>query len=215
MTAKMVESVVAAPRGREHQFRVGLDVFERVCLILAAAPFLMRFQHALQNDPWIFGLILGEMLTVGLLLIRRPGPMAGHPWAIFVAFVGTFTPLFVRAPDVPVFIEAGKVLMWAGFAMSLGAKLSLNRSFGMIAANRGVRRGGVYAFIRHPMYMGYAITHVGFVMVYPSLTNVCLYALTWTFQLLRIREEEKWLMQDPAYAEYAGQVRYRLIPGVY
>lgn len=215
MTAKTAEAAPIAGRGRGHQFRVGLDIAERVCLILAAAPFLMRFSHALEQDPWILGLILGEMLTVGLLLIRRPGPMAGHPWTIFVALVGTFIPLFVRAPDTPPYIEAGKVLMWVGFAMSLGAKLSLNRSFGMIAANRGVRRGGVYAFIRHPMYMGYAITHVGFMLVYPNLINAFMYLLTWTFQLLRIREEEKWLMQDPAYAEYAAKVRYRLIPGVY
>ncbi|WP_114226381.1 MULTISPECIES: methyltransferase family protein [Sphingomonas] len=215
MTANTAEIAPPSPRGRSYNVRVGLDIAERVCLILAAAPFLMRFSTALQQDPWILGLILGEMMTVGLLLIRRPGPMAGHPWAIFVALVGTFTPLFVRAPNIPAYIEAGKVLMWVGFAMSLGAKLSLNRSFGMIAANRGVRRGGVYALIRHPMYMGYAITHVGFIMVYPSLVNALMYLFTWTFQLLRIREEEKWLMQDPAYAEYAAHVRYRLIPGVY
>lgn len=215
MTANTAQGAVAGERGRERQFRIGLDIFERVCLILAAAPFLMRFADTVEHDPWVLGLILGEMLTVGLLLIRRPGPMAGHPWAILVAFVGTFTPLFVRAPQMEPFIQGGAVLMWAGLALSLGAKLSLNRSFGMIAANRGVRSGGVYAFIRHPMYLGYAITHVGFMLVYPNLTNALLYLVTWTFQLLRIREEEKWLMQDPAYREYAGQVRYRLIPGVY
>lgn len=214
MTAQTAASI-AAPQGRERQFRVGLDIFERVCLILAATPFLMRFTHALEQDPWILGLIMGEMLTVCLLLIRRPGPMAGHPWAIFVAFVGTFTPLFVSAPDGPPAIAAGLILMWTGFSISLGAKLSLNRSFGMIAANRGVRRGGLYAVIRHPMYLGYAITHVGFLLVFPNLTNALLYGLTWTFQLLRIREEEKWLRQDPAYEDYAAQVRYRLIPGLY
>ena len=215
MTANTAEGAATGGQAREHQFRIGLDIFERVCLILAAAPFLMRFADTIEHDPWVLGLIFGEMLTVGLLLIRRPGPMAGHPWAIFVAFVGTFTPLFVRAPEMAPFIPAGAVLMWVGLALSLGAKLSLARSFGMIAANRGVRRRGVYAFIRHPMYLGYAITHVGFILVYPSLTNALLYLLTWTFQLLRIREEEKWLMLDPAYVEYAGQVRYRLIPGVY
>ena len=215
MTANTAETLALEARAPEHRLRIGLDVFERVCLILAATPFVMRFTSALEQDPWILGLIISEMLTVGLLLIRRPGPMAGHPWAIFVAFVGTFTPLFVRAPDMAPAVEAGAVLMWAGLAVSLGAKLSLNRSFGMIAANRGVRRGGLYAVIRHPMYLGYAITHVGFLLVFPSLTNALLYALTWSFQLLRIREEEKWLRQDPAYADYAEQVRFRLLPGVY
>jgi protein-S-isoprenylcysteine O-methyltransferase Ste14 len=215
MTGETAAVENTSERGREHQFRVGLDIFERVLLILAAAPFLMRFRHALEQDPWVLALVIGEMLTVVLIMIRRPGPMAGHPWVIFVAFVGTFTPLFVSAPSGPPVIAAGAVLLWVGLALSLSAKLSLNRSFGMIAANRGVRRGGPYMVVRHPMYLGYAITHMGFLLVYPSLTNAALYALTWTFQLLRIREEEKWLNQDQAYREYAGAVRYRLIYGVY
>ena len=39
--------------------------------------------------------------------------------------------------------------------------------------------------------------------------------LAWAFQVLRIREEEKLLLRDEAYASYSTSVRHRLIPGVY
>ncbi|MCW3797010.1 isoprenylcysteine carboxylmethyltransferase family protein [Sphingomonas sp. BN140010] len=204
-----------ARRNGEQAVRVALDLTERFLLIIVALPFVLRFTHALDRDPYLLGLILAEMLTVVLLLIRRPGPIAGTPWAFFVALVGTFAPLFVTAPDGPPVIPAGAALMWVGLAISVAAKLSLARSFGMIAANRGVKSRGIYAFIRHPMYLGYAVTHLGFLLVFPNLFNLAVYLTTWTFQLLRIREEERWLCQDEAYREYADRVRYRLIYGVY
>lgn len=211
---KGMETAMATGTG-EHRVRVALDLTERFLLILFALPFVLRFTHALQNDPFILALILAEMLTVVLLLIRRPGPIAGTPWAFFVALIGTFGPLLVKAPDGPPVIAAGALLMWLGLAISVSAKLSLARSFGMIAANRGVKSRGVYRFIRHPMYLGYAVTHFGFLLVFPNLFNLAIYLMTWTFQLLRIREEERWLSRDEAYRDYADRVRYRLIYGVY
>lgn len=207
--------VESGKRNGEHIVRVALDFTERFLLILAATAFVLRFRHSLVSDPWVLALLLSEILTVTLLLIRRPGPIAGTPWAVAVAMIGTFAPLFVEAPDGPPVLVAGGILMWLGLGLSVAAKLSLARSFGMIAANRGVKSGGLYAFIRHPMYLSYAITHVGFLLVFPSVTNLLIYLICWTFQIFRIQEEERWLSQDPAYREYAGKVRYRLIYGVY
>ena len=41
------------------------------------------------------------------------------------------------------------------------------------------------------------------------------YFVGWSFQILRIREEEKFLMQDESYRELSQRVRFRLVPGVY
>ena len=54
----------------------------------------------------------------------------------------------------------------------IAGKLSLGRSFGLIPANRGVVSTGVYRFVRHPIYLGYLITHVGFVVANPTMWNV-------------------------------------------
>jgi protein-S-isoprenylcysteine O-methyltransferase Ste14 len=105
--------------------------------------------------------------------------------------------------------------MIAGLLLNISAKVALNRSFGLAAANRGVKRAGPYRLLRHPMYAGYAMTQIAFLLLNPCLWNLGVYALSWSVQILRIRAEEKVLLEDPAYRAYAGEVRFRLLPGVY
>ncbi|HKR91601.1 isoprenylcysteine carboxylmethyltransferase family protein, partial [Novosphingobium sp.] len=105
-------------------------------------------------------------------------------------------------------------LVTGGVALSILAKLSLRRSFGLVAANRGVKRSGLYRFVRHPMYSGYLINHLGILLLFLSVWNVAVIALCWILLWMRAGEEEKVLLQDPAYRSYASAVRSRLIPGV-
>jgi protein-S-isoprenylcysteine O-methyltransferase Ste14 len=53
----------------------------------------------------------------------------------------------------------------------------------------------------------------GFVLSHPTLINGMILAGWLMVQVLRIRAEERLLMQDAGYAAYAAHVRYRLIPG--
>jgi protein-S-isoprenylcysteine O-methyltransferase Ste14 len=96
--------------------------------------------------------------------------------------------------------------------VSLG---TLGRSFGIVAANRGVKTRGPYRFVRHPAYVGYFISYLGYVAENPSAVNVGLLCLSTAFQLVRIREEEQLLSGDASYQSYRATVRYRLIPRVY
>ena len=68
--------------------------------------------------------------------------------------------------------------------------------------------------VRHPIYLGYFLNHVGFLLTLWSPFNLALYIVLHTLQFLRIFEEEKVLRTDPEYNEYAETVRYRLIPFV-
>jgi protein-S-isoprenylcysteine O-methyltransferase Ste14 len=112
-------------------------------------------------------------------------------------------------------LAAGALIMIAGLLLSISAKVALNRSFGVTAANRGVKREGPYRLLRHPMYAGYALTQVAFLLLNPCAWNLAIYALSWTVQVLRIGAEERLLLEDPAYQAYAGRVRFRLAPGLY
>ena len=105
--------------------------------------------------------------------------------------------------------------MLAGFAAQIAAKLTLRRSFGIVAANRRIKVGGPYRIIRHPMYAGYLLTHVGFLLFNPSLWNSRIYLIGFGFQLVRILAEERVLFQDTAYRVFAAQTRYRLLRGVF
>jgi protein-S-isoprenylcysteine O-methyltransferase Ste14 len=42
-----------------------------------------------------------------------------------------------------------------GQAVALAGLFSLNKSMGVVAANRGVKTGGIYRVVRHPIYAGF------------------------------------------------------------
>ena len=193
-----------------------LDIGERIFVILLAIPFLWAFAKSFSMHPTFVVVTASEMLSVFFILIRRRGPMASTPLAIAVAFAGTAFPLLVRPvgePLVPTVVST--TLMVGGLALAVLSKLYLNRSFGLIAANRGIKVKGPYRFVRHPMYVGYFIDQVGFLLASFSIVNLAAYLLAWSFQLLRISEEEKMLRQDAAYQQFAERVTAKLIPGIF
>jgi protein-S-isoprenylcysteine O-methyltransferase Ste14 len=92
---------------------------------------------------------------------------------------------------------------------------SLGRSFGIVAANRGIKTWGAYSLVRHPAYTGYLVSYLGYVAENASAQNLVLLAVATSAQLVRIAEEERMLRVDDAYRRYLTRVRHRLIPYVY
>ena len=193
------------------------DLTERSFALVLSVGAIVRLAPAILDQPNVLLLLVSELLAVAFILLRRPAQRIDvTPFAALVAFLGTCASLLVMAPKngwLPA--SVGYVLMIAGLLLSIAAKVALNRSFGLTAANRGVKRAGPYRYIRHPMYAGYALTQVVFLLLHPCWWNLCAYAVGWTAQLLRIQAEEKVLLEDPAYQVYAAQVRFRLIPGLF
>lgn len=192
------------------------DLGERVFLILLAIPFLWAFARALPTHPTVILLAASEMLGVILIVIRRSAPLRIGTVPVLTAFCGTALPLLVRPGGmqlVPTIV--GSTCMGAGLALSVASKLYLNRSFGLIAANRGVKSGGPYRVVRHPMYLGYMVNQLGFLSMNLSIANILIYLVAWSCQLVRVAEEEAVLKQDEAYRQFTRRVRSRLIPGLY
>lgn len=194
-----------------------IDFAERLLIVLLAIPFLIAFGVALPSHPQYVLLALSECLAIGLMLIRKPGEIAATPYAFAIAIAGTAAPLFIRPAGgialAPSWLTAAGA--FAGLALSVAAKLFLNRSFGIVAANRGVKRNGPYRVVRHPMYLGYIITQASFLLASFTVRNLLLYVIAWGVQLLRIVEEEKMLSRDPEYRTMSANVRFRLVPGLF
>ena len=55
-----------------------------------------------------------------------------------------------------------------GLAIVVAGKVALGRSFGLLPANRGVVFSGLYRVVRHPIYLGYVLTHGAFLAANPS-----------------------------------------------
>src|SRR6266516_7763001 len=102
--------------------------------------------------------VIEQILVAVAFLIRRPPQAvswrAGN-W--LVAFAGTFGGLLLRPGGAhPAWgVETGFGLQLVGLVIAITSLLALGRSFGFVAADRGLKTRGPYAVVRHPIYASY------------------------------------------------------------
>ena len=148
----------------------------------------------------LFDLIAEESMRARVLTtMSLLGPPLVRPSAV--------TPI---APEV--FTVALSAL---GLLVVIGGKLSLGRSFGLIPANRGIVSTGLYRVVRHPIYLGYLVTHIAFTVANPTMWNVALLVTADIALMARAVCEEQTLAQDDAYCAYQTKVRWRVVPGLF
>jgi protein-S-isoprenylcysteine O-methyltransferase Ste14 len=198
-----------------------LDVAERLIIILLFAHFayinISVFEQIFDIKALL--LLISECLPVFLVLVRKAsGDVSVRPldWAFGLAgtaFPLLVTPTMVDSPLVPAPIFY--VVIVLGQCVQIYAKVSLGTSFGIVAANRGVKQLGPYRFVRHPMYAGYVLTQIGLLLALPSLRNAAFYFLALMCQVVRIECEERVLRRDATYRSFAERVRYRMVPGIF
>ena len=167
--------------------------------------------------PLGLGAIALELVIAALFVVRRaPLTTSRAPLAWSAAAVGTFGMLGARPHYTPVggLEPLYAALQLVGAGLAVWAVAALGRSFGLVAANRGIRTHGPYRVVRHPLYAGYLLTESGYVLENPSLRNVLLVVLVMAVQGVRVVVEERWLLGDPAYRTYAATVRRRIVPGL-
>jgi len=72
---------------------------------------------------------------------------------------------------------------------------------------------GLYAMVRHPMYLGLLIMELFTPLALGSYWALIFALLFIPTNIFRIRKEEKLLLQElPGYTDYLNKTRYRLIP---
>lgn len=199
---------------------VALDLIERAAVAIFFGAMACSLLTSWQESGNIVSLVLllSESSVVVFVLIRRfTSDVSVQPLDWLIALLGTTAPLLVRPtggePLVPLSVCAP--LMLAGLVLQVAAKFALSRSFGVVAANRGVKMGGPYRLVRHPMYAGYAMTQIAFLLTNPNAWNATVYGLGLAFQIGRILAEERVLIRDPSYRAFAAVVPYRLVPRLF
>jgi protein-S-isoprenylcysteine O-methyltransferase Ste14 len=193
-----------------------LDRAEQVVILLLWVVLLERVIRS--SNPYAPLLLLSETAVLIFALIRRPTEAITRrmgDWLL--AITATAAPLLVVPGSnlLPALVGLGVMLVLLGNLGQAAAKLALRRSFGIAPANRGVKVSGPYALVRHPMYAGYLLVHIGNLLLFFSPLNLAIYIVGWTAQILRLQAEEKLLSQDGAYRAYREKVRWRLIPGLF
>ncbi|ACG74144.1 Isoprenylcysteine carboxyl methyltransferase [Anaeromyxobacter sp. K] len=180
--------------------------------------FALVHARAFLDSPRVsvFAIVAFETVFAAMFLVRRSAVAVSRDalsWAAMLA--GTFGPLLFRpvpgAHDVPL----AQAVQLSAMAFAFYGLASLNRSIGLLPANRGVQRSGAYRFVRHPLYAAYAIANAGYLVSNGSIANAAVWVAGVAAQLVRIRQEEILLLRDPDYQAYARSTRWRLLPFVY
>jgi hypothetical protein len=85
-----------------------------------------------------------------------------------------------------------------------------------VAPEQKVISTGLYALVRHPMYVGGFLLFVGMSLALGSWWGLFVFLLIVPALIWRIFDEEKVLAKNlPGYSEYQNKVKYRLIPFVW
>ncbi|MBN1149564.1 MAG: isoprenylcysteine carboxylmethyltransferase family protein [Anaerolineales bacterium] len=123
--------------------------------------------------------------------------------------------------DLPLAVQLLGILAGlCGYAMVQWALVSNPFAvvYARLQAERGhsVAYGGPYRFVRHPLYNGALLYILALPLVLGSLWALLPAALAATLFLLKTNLEDRMLQARlDGYAEYASQVRYRLLPGLW
>ena len=196
------------------------DIAARAATIVLFSLMAVRFGADFLVTGRLTGLLLltSEMLVVVLTVMRRSTATVDR--SVRARLLTTLSmlgpPLLRPANTVAILPQSVTVAASiVGLAVVIAAKITLGRSFGLMPANRGVVASGVYRIVRHPIYMGYLITHVAFLAANPSPWNIAALVAADAALLLRAICEERTLSRDVRYRAYQESVRWRVCPGLF
>jgi protein-S-isoprenylcysteine O-methyltransferase Ste14 len=196
--------------------RIGVNLLGAVSAAFFARASILFY---LQSHRLIGVLFFLEQawFAVASLSRRPPRTVSDRAGSWLLAAAGTFGGLLLRPEGAhPQWgVEAGFGLQLLGLALALASLAALGRSFGFVAADRGLVTRGPYAVVRHPVYAAYVLIQLGYVLQAMSVRNVVVLAAAVACNVGRAICEERVLAERSDYAAYRQRVRRRLLPGVW
>lgn len=198
---------------------------ERLMNLLAGATVL-SWAYLGMRDTW---------LQTGGLTVVRTSITAMHLLAGYLFF--TRSPLKADAPlrdigqALPGMLAGGcafrfappthgwpwwaEVMFVAGTLWAATSLLALGRSFAILPALRDVVIRGPYQWMRHPAYLGELAIGLSCWLAGRSLPAGMAFLALIPATVWRIIAEERTLRKSEVYGNYANQVPWRLIPGIW
>lgn len=194
---------------------------------------------------WLYSILIVAIGVGSRILAekRHPGLMAERSrlgkdqnvksWDRILAplmAIGMTFPLFIVAgldhrfgwsPEFPIELNIlGFALIFVGYSFASWAIIE-NRFFSSMVRIQMDRKHvvcdtGPYKIVRHPGYAGNLLALPGIALALSSAWTLVPGIIAIVIAVIRTRLEDRALQEElPGYKEYADQVRYRLIPGIY
>ena len=194
-----------------------LEIIMKLMATCALGYFSVAIIQSYQNTKNIvlLLLLLSESITILLVIAAKfTNTRDFSPLVIIATIAGTFY-FFAISLDGGIPLISSNIsafILCVGICWQLYAKIYLGRSFGLLPARRSIVDTGPYKLVRHPIYFGYFIGHMAFLLNNFSWWNVEVLTLLYLFQFLRMHYEEQVLSKNEQYREYKKRVKYRFIP---
>lgn len=196
------------------------DIAARAAIVVLFSLMALRFGADFLATGRATGLLLlvSEMLVVVLTVMRRSAAAVDRSIrARLLTTLSMLGPPLLQPAQVAALLPQSATVAASivGLAIVIAGKITLGRSFGLMPANRGIVSSGVYRIVRHPIYLGYLITHTAFLLATPSPWNIAALVAADAALLLRAVCEEQTLSRDSRYRAYQQIVRWRVCPGLF
>jgi len=134
---------------------------------------------------------------------------------VFLQFFIIFLMILPLGMPTTFFYEGLGVMVVGGFIGLLAIKEHGSGNFNIrpdIKEGCSLITTGIYAYVRHPMYLSVLLIMFGFVLLYPLYYEIVLYLFLITVIVSKMLYEERlWSCHDEKYLEYKRRVK-RLIP---
>jgi protein-S-isoprenylcysteine O-methyltransferase Ste14 len=215
----------------------GYDVLMRLPIVLFTLFFFYREVFALREpiaarpyfgDEWHFFITVAARISTMMFLVllaalhllrRRPvrkyttwRPKITALTGLLIIYALMLVPR--AAPDAR-WDALSAILLLAGNTLCILAVLDLARSLSIMPEARKLVTTGLYARIRHPLYLAEDIALLGIALQFRSWPAAVVLAVHFYFQIRRMDWEEGILTAAfPEYAEYQHRSS-RLVPGLY
>lgn len=146
----------------------------------------------------LFFLVLSfrDLIASYFLARRENAEVKSNKTMAIIAYLSSGLPLlYLSAPfglEIRAYRLVADLLTIIGFLIVTWATIDLGTKLGVSPAKRGKKQTkGIYAFVNHPMYLGYVIAQSGWILINKS--NIFLYGISILLMLIRAKKENEIL----------------------
>ncbi len=158
--------------------------------------------------------VVNSFIAILFLTRRKEKRITEEPADRLITLACIFMGFSLRPASDASLISYGveSALLTVSLVFIFAAYMCLGRSFGLIPANRGLKLGGLYGWVRHPLYGGEMLFGVSFLLANFTVRNFIFTTGVFMSLHLRALAEERLLAYEPAYQTYCRQIRKRYVP---
>lgn len=170
-----------------------------------------------------FVIVLDACIFYGLILRRnlKRGPQGFQE--IFIPLLGSsfyltynfaehfpqaMNLLLVPPQSLGLCAVIGTLVNMCGAVISIVATYNLKYSYGVFVQLRDIMTRGLYRFVRHPIYLGYTLSTMGFLLMLPRLSYLVIFVGCLVITVYRAKLEEKKLSASSEYQAYCKRTPF-------